>query len=59
MPAWTLRLVACASVLALIGRLPASLTDAFWLALGLSLAAGIALAAAEAPRLRRTAPSHA
>lgn len=65
MPFWTLRLVASAGVIALLGRLPDSPRDAFLMSLGVCLLAFGALVIADVlPRLARhrrepaTAPSH-
>ncbi|HIG76088.1 MAG TPA: hypothetical protein EYQ24_16365 [Bacteroidetes bacterium] len=55
MPLWTLRLVASAGVVALLGRLPDSPTDAFLLGLGACLLAFGALVIADVlPRIART-----
>ena len=54
MPLWTLRFVASAGVVALLGRLPSSLPEAFLLALGVCLLAfGALLIADTAHRLAR------
>lgn len=59
MPFWTLRLVASAGVVALLGRLPETPSDAFVLSLGVCLLAfGGLLIAETLPRLRRTRRSH-
>ena len=55
MPLWTLRLVASAGVVALLGRLPSSLPEALLMALGVCLLAfGVLLIADVAPRLFRS-----
>ena len=54
MPFWTLRLVASAGVVALLGRLPDSLSEAFMMSLGVCLLAfGVLLIADVLPRLLR------
>ena len=63
MPFWTLRLVASAGVVALLGRLPDSPADAFLLGLGVCLLAFGALVITDVlPRIARTrrdaAPTH-
>ncbi len=55
MPFWTLRLVASAGVIALLGRLPETPSEAFVLSLGVCLLAfGGLLIADTLPRLRRS-----
>ena len=55
MPFWTLRLVASAGVVALLGRLPDSPSEAFLLSLGVCLLAfGALLIADTLPRVRRS-----
>ncbi|OZC03142.1 hypothetical protein [Rubricoccus marinus] len=59
MPFWTLRLVASAGVIALLGRLPETPSEAFVLSLGVCLLAfGGLLIADTLPRLRRTRRAH-
>lgn len=54
MPFWTLRLVASAGVVALLGRLPSSMGEALYQSLGVCLLAFGALVIADAlPRVRR------
>lgn len=59
MPFWTLRLVASAGVVALLGRLPESPHEAFVLSLGVCLLAfGGLLIADSLPRVRRARRHH-
>jgi hypothetical protein len=58
MPFWTLRLVASAGVVALLGRLPDSPQEAFLLSLGMCLLAFGGLVVADAlPRVRHRRPT--
>ena len=60
MPFWTLRLVASAGVVALLGRLPSSVPEAFLMGLGVCLLAFGALVLADvAARLRPWRPARA